>query len=350
MKVLVWAADQGACGHCRLIWPAQALAAQGVDVAIDPVGPVVGWSKPWTGEQPPADIDAVTVKRPDADVVVLQRPARKWWAQIIPLLQAHGVRVVVDIDDDFAHIPAENLAHNTYDPRRSLAVNRANILAACQAADLVTVTTPALAARYGRHGRVRVLPNLVPAAYLERYHADTPILGWTGNVETHPHDLETTGGTIPSALTEHGWTFRVIGTGQGVPERLGLDDVQATNWLPLGMYPQAYGLLGAAIVPLHRSVFNEAKSALKMAEAAALGVPVIASPTADNRRLNALGVGLLAKRPADWARHLRAVLGSADLRAELSARGRDAMRPLTYEGNADCWLHAWSPKSAAAAA
>lgn len=38
---------------------------------------------------------------------------------------------------------------------------------AWERADLVTCSTPALAERYGKHGRVAILPNYVPASYLE---------------------------------------------------------------------------------------------------------------------------------------------------------------------------------------
>lgn len=348
MRVVVWPSDSsGACGANRALWPAQAAADAGLDVVVDWIGPQVAWSKPWAGDLPPADVDAVGVRPPDADVVVLQRQTRRWWPQIIPMLQAHGVRVVFDIDDDFAHIPGDNPAHRAFDPRRNLIANRDVIRACCHLADLVTVTTPALAARYGRHGRVRVLPNMIPASYLNIPHRDMPVLGWTGNVQTHPDDLETTGRTVGPVLDRHGWSFRTIGTGQGVPERLGLDRTDASGWVPISRYPVEYARLGAAIVPLHPGPFNEAKSALKMAEAAALGVPVVASPTADNQRLHALGVGLLAKRPHDWARQLDRLLGSAGLRADMSGRGREAMSQLTYESNGHLWADAWTSTTAA---
>lgn len=344
MRVIVWPADQSGCGHNRLIWPAQALAAQGADVTIG-AGPRVAWSRYWTGsEEPPPDVRLVGVEKPDADVVVLQRPGRRWWSDLIPHLHQHGVRVVVDVDDDFAHIPTENTAAVAYDPRRNLWHNRTWIEKACAQADLVTVTTPALARRYGRHGRVAVLPNLVPAAYLDVVvPRDGRTLGWTGSVDTHPHDLETTGRAVPDALGAHGWQFRVIGTGHGVQERLGLaGEPDATGWRPIDDYPALYAGLDAAIVPLHRGPFNDAKSALKMVEAAALGVPVIASATPDNERVHALGVGLIARKPRDWVRHLDRMLGSAELRAHMAGAGRAAMQPLTYEAQCDRWLTAWS--------
>jgi glycosyltransferase involved in cell wall biosynthesis len=351
MRVMVWPSGgrNDAVAANRLYWPADALTDH--DVTIGTVGPKVAWSRPWAGENPPADVDALAVAAPDADVVVLQRPTRKWWAQIIPMIRAHGVRVVVDVDDDFAAIPHGNRARDVYDPRVADVSNWAHLASACHLADLVTVTTPALASRYGRHGRVRILPNLVPAAYLNVPHADNLTVGWTGTVDVHPDDLETTGGTVQGALDRHGWQFRTVGPGHGVRDRLRLtDEPQATGYVPIVDYPQRYAELGAAIVPLSSRPFNDAKSALKMMEAAALGVPVVGSPTYDNQRLFSLGVGLLAKRPHDWTRQLDRVLGSADLRAELSADGRAAMAGLTYENRAGLWLDAWTRTSRALAA
>lgn len=343
MRILVWPADDGGCGHNRLIWPAEALAQQGADVSIDWAGPRTHWARRWSGDEPPDDARVVGVERPDADVVVLQRPARRWWTDLIPHLQRHGVRVVIDVDDDFAHIPAGNIARDSLDPKLHPARNWEWIARACHLADLVTATTPALAARYARHGRVQVLPNLVPASYLD-VHAerDGRTCGWTGSIETHPHDLETCGRTVQRALDANGWRFRVVGTGIGVRERLGLSaEPDATGWQPIENYPQLYASLDVAIVPLHRSPFNDAKSALKMGEAAALGVPVVASPTPDNLRLNKAGVGLIAPKPRDWARHLDRLMRSPDLRADIAGRGRDAMRTRTYENRCGQWLIAW---------
>jgi Glycosyl transferases group 1 len=79
-----------------------------------------------------------------------------------------------------------------------------------------------------------------------------------------------------------------------------------------------------------------------MAQMAALGVPAIASPTPDNRRLHELGVGLMAGSVEEWSDRLGELLGDEALRNELAQRGRSAMRTETYERHASSWWHAWT--------
>lgn len=347
--MLVWPADHSGCGHYRLIYPAEALAAQGGDVTVDFTGPRVLWDRVWAGANaPPAANVAGLDEAPDADVVVIQRPARKHWAQLIPHLQAAGVSVVVDCDDDFARIPAANKAAAQYDPRRSPHHNHDWIARACELADLVTVSTPALVPRYGRHGRVRVLPNLVPASYrdhvIERRDPDPVTIGWSGTVDTHPHDLETTGGAVGLLSRSPGVRVAVVGTGKGVADRLELAaEPSATGWLPFEDYPASLAAFDVGIVPLHAGVFNRSKSALKALEMASVGVPVVASPTPDNARLAKLGVTALAASPGRWWRGLSRLVDSAALRSERREAALAAIYPgMTYEANCGRWAEAWT--------
>lgn len=350
MKVLVWPAgvpDEDASTMYRLVWPAKAAAAQGADVTIDRTGPTVLWDRKWPGADqavdPPGDVNLVGVRRPDADVVVLQRPGRRWWADMIPHLQAHSVRVVVDVDDRFDVIHQRNVARRAYRARADAVHSHEHIDRACRLADRVVCSTPALAARYG-YGHGVVAPNLVPASYLE-ISADRleRTVGWTGSIGTHPADLQTTSGAVGSVVRSAGWRFHVVGTGAGVQQALRLPaPPTSTGWVPLPLYPLEYARLTVAIVPLEPSDFNESKSCLKMLEAASLGVPVVASPTWDNRRLHDLGVGILASSPGQWRRRLTQLLASEETRSEVAAAGRAVAAELTYEKHADRWWSAWT--------
>lgn len=280
----------------------------------------------------------------DADVVVLQRPGRSHWTYVIKYLQEQGVRVVVDVDDDLTAIPKQNVAFGAYSPDGSPYHSRDWVMAACDRADLVTVSTPALAKVYGRHGRVKVLPNYVPQNYLDvRVDREFLVAGWTGSVETHPHDLEVTGGGIHRALMMVGGSsFGVIGTGVGVEQRLGCKVDRVSGWLKFECYAHAVAALDVGIVPLHPSRFNDGKSCLKGMEYAALGVAPVMSPTPDNLRLHELGVGLIAETPKHWKTHVARLLGDGNYRADIVESGREVMAGLTYEKNAEQWLDAWT--------
>lgn len=370
MRVTVHPAGDDACGLYRMVEPARVLAAQGADVTVTrDLGYRVAFDR---NHQPIA-----LAETPDTDVVVLQRPLHAWKLGLIDVLQRAGVAVVVEIDDDFGSVHPDNVAwldaHRewmTVDqwealgrpgpvdaeaeaPSGSRWVRVPSVLApvsdlwlrrACKRADLVTCTTPALASRYASHGRVAVLPNLVPARYLE---TDAPTgggvtVGWGGSVATHPGDLTVTGGGVAQAVEESGARFHVIGTGIGVRRALGLTaEPSATGWVELDDWPQALAALDVGIVPLASGPFNEAKSALKMLEYAAVGVASVVTPTPDNLRLAREGVGVVAESVEDWHRLVGATVRESDRRAELAGRGREVAAANTYEAHAGRWWDAW---------
>jgi glycosyltransferase involved in cell wall biosynthesis len=316
MKVRYSAADDGGCGHYRLIWPAQHLAAQGHDIA------------PAT---PHVDLDT--------DVVVIQRPLRKIWADTaIDQMHAAGIAVVVEIDDLFTAIDPQNAAWRPTQPRWNPDSNHRHLMRAAQKADLVTVSTPPLQAVYGGH----ILPNYIPETYLS-IAPDRPgnLLGWTGTPLTHPGDLDVARAGVQRAL-EHvpDWRFQAIGS-RATLDTLGIIG-DTLPWQD-GMleYANAYGRLSAAIVPLRRNPFNEAKSWLKGLEAAALGVPFVATPTGEYRALAAHGAGLLAEKPKDWIRTLRQLLTDGTLREQQLGAGLAVAKELTVERNAWRWAEAW---------
>lgn len=349
MRVVIYLPDSEATGHYRLVFPGAVLQAQGADVILSTQGPQIMWNRGqgrWKNNLPPPDAEVVGLAEPpDADVVVIQRPARKWWADIIPHIQEAGIGVVVDLDDRLDRVHMDNYAKKQYDPNRIKHRDHdwTHADRACRLADVVTVTTPALRERFG-YGHCTVLPNLVPEHYLRIDVGKKPqTVGWSGTLLVHPEDLHSTRGGVRTALDQTGWHFHVIGPGDGVKEALNLaDEPSRTGFLPLDAYPISLSTLEIGIVPLKLDVFNESKSALKMGEMAALGVPVIASPTPDNARLHNLGVGELAMSQNQWAKRITALAKSADYRSELAGVGREIMATQTYERHAERWLKVWS--------
>ncbi|MBU6430529.1 MAG: glycosyltransferase, partial [Cyanobacteria bacterium REEB65] len=166
-----------------------------------------------------------------------------------------------------------------------------------------------------------------------------------GRLDTHQGDLEATGGAVERALQGTDWGVHVVGTGLGVQAALGLSEAPSTTegWVSYQAYPEKLAELGVGIVPLADSPFNQSKSSLKLIEMSACGVPTVASPSPDNERVHAMGVGLLARSPQQWQKKLRALIHSKDLRAEVVGRSREALATQTYEHRAGDWLDAWLP-------
>lgn len=213
----------------------------------------------------------------------------------------------------------------------------------------MTVSTPALT-RYAPHGRVSVLRNRVPQKYFDVPGVEkddkTPRVGWTGTLQTHPHDLQVTNGMAWRAVEETGAYFSVIGDGEGVRRALRIPDdadVGATGWVDLDHYV-AYVklLLDVGIVPLEDSRFNDAKSYIKGLEMAALGVPFVASPTNEYRYLAMHGIGVIAARPRDWYNRVKKLITDTDFREETAANAQETVRKqFTYEDAAEEWTKAW---------
>lgn len=371
MRVQVHPAGDDACSLYRMTSPARVLADQGADVHLTRE---VAYECAFDTNHRPVAL----VGEPETDVVVLQRPLHRWKGDLIDALQRAGVAVVVEIDDDFGAVhprnaawpdahrewmrdaearerglldgtPVETLSRSGRVWRRKVGVLADEsdlwLRRACKAADLVTVTTPALADRYAPHGRVAVLPNLVPERYLSIAAAprDGVTVGWGGTVATHPDDLEVTGGGVARAVAETGARFEVVGDGEGVATGLGLDaPPSVTGWVDLEDWPAALARFDVGIVPLADSRFNRGKSALKMLEMAAVGVPSVASPTPDNVRLARMGVGLLAADAAHWRQWVRLMVDREGAREDLAGRGREVAAGLTYEAHSERWLDAWA--------
>ena len=341
VKIYVFPADLGGCGYYRLIWPAEVLRAAGHRVNI------VHPQDRDRALQARVNGDAVTsVRLPaDADVVVFQRVTHRYLAQAISVIRAQNIAVVIDMDDDLTCIhpanPAFHMLHPT-GPNPAHAWHYTQV--ACDNATLVTVSTPALADRYGRRAPARVLYNMVPARYLDVLHEDSDLVGWAGSVHSHPTDLQVVGPAV-AQLLQAGHRFKVIGPPTGIHQALGVPiarKIESTGVIGIETWPLALSGLGIGIAPLADSRFNAAKSWLKPLEYAAAGVPCLASPRAEYARLAKLGVGWLARDHKDWRRKLKTLTEDQSLRTELSERGRAVARRHTIEENAWRWLEVWS--------
>lgn len=339
MRVRVQPGDNQGVGNYRINFPAAAAAQAGVDIEYPTPGKrllerrlkVPGNGRTATMQfMPGVDLDC--------DVLVIQRPSNQVLVDLIPMFQRKGIAIVVDIDDDLAAVHHGNAAKGAEDPRQ--------ILRACAIADMVTVSTPPLAARYGAHGRVTVLPNRVPERLLDLSRdSDGRTVGWAGWVGVHPEDLQVTQGGVAQAIKDTGARYLQIGPVDGVRAALGLDEEpDATGGLPLDDYHEALGRLDVGITPLQDSAFNRAKSWLKALELTARGVAVVMSPRPEYSALHGEGVGLVAKdRGRSWRSQVRVLLEDHELRREVACQGREIVREShTYERAGHLWAEAWS--------
>lgn len=323
MRVAVVPIDRFGVGSYRAVWPAEAARAAGVDVTI-------------------VDPDAEHVF--DFDVVVIQVPVGAQHLAAMEQLQQRGIRVVVEVDDDYSRIPPKNRAWDRVQWANNPDRGHEYLAVACHRADWVTTTTDRLAQVYGSHGRVSVIPNTIPARYLDlpsQAPTDAVLVGWAGTVGNHPNDLQVVGDAVRRLPGDV--VLAIIGPDDGASTIL--DEARPTvksGWQPILEYSGWLAGLNVGMVPLARSLFNEAKSWLKGLEYAACGVPFVATPTASYRQLHRVVGGRLAATPDEWHRHLTELCASAELRADEAGRARLAAAAWTMEGNVHRWVEAWA--------
>ncbi len=277
----------------------------------------------------------------DSEVVVFQRPLSRFVVAAIDGLQQRGIKVVVELDDNFACIPPANPAWHILHPKRSPNHNWTFVAEAARIADWVVVSTPALAQQYGKHGRVTVVPNFVPAHYLdiERPANERPIVGWAGRIITHPGDLRQVGHAVESVMRQA--DFKIVGDDAATARsELGLSrDPLAVEWAEYDRYPHEVASFDVGIAPLADNKFAHAKSRIKALEYMALGVVPVMSPLPDYRTL---GFGFFARRPREWGHHLNLLTSDADHLASMQAAARAHAAAFTVEANAEQFWDAWT--------
>lgn len=346
MRIHVYPGDRGGCGHYRMIWPAQAAIDQGHDVHLFLPDTEEAQIRAKMRRMEHGEV-VVGVDPPECDVAVFQRPLDKALAETIPFLQEAGIGVVVEIDDDFHAVDPRNIAWSNTVGKVKNTTHKNNLARACSVADVVTMTTPALARRYGGERSV-IIPNYVPERYLSIPQSplyDFARVGWSGSIETHPNDLQEMGGAIPRLLRERLMEFRVVGTGVGVASRVGIPadyEMPTTGWVDLQDYPDYMADIDVGLVPLQLNPFNEAKSWLKGLEFAALGSPFVASPTEPYRNLfEQYGIGAIARKSKHW---YGAIKSQMDDPVELGQEYRHKvdLNDLVIERRVQEWVDAWT--------
>lgn len=288
MKVAVVPDDAGAVGYYRQLWPAQAVQALHPDWDIRPYRPNSLKIREVYGKR---GVQVSGVDFRDLDLIVLQRVGTANEVSMIKALQARGIAVLLDIDDALHCIPKSNAAWPLWnkDPE----CHWSHLEKAARLADLVTVTTGALAKHYGKHNRVEKIPNFLPDIGYPRVPEGTGenspiVIGWAGSRHVHADDLKVVGGALKAVLDENeDVCVKIVGDAQWAARQL---QVPRSRLIDAGhtslseYYPTLAGT-DIGIVPLEDNRFNQAKSWLKAMEYMGAGAHVIASDTPANREL-----------------------------------------------------------------
>lgn len=235
----------------------------------------------------------------DADIVVFHRPDQEQKANVIPLLQEAGKKVVVDNDDTYkpnSGTPVQMLYQDTKLVKRV----DGTLMKAIENADLVTTTTPFLAKEYKEHNNnVVVLPNFVdPDDWGKplRNHSDVIRVGVVGSVVT-TGDYEVIRTLLQEISDDPKYQLVVFGLPPAEKAYDKINEIYKKEnkyWKSLDIEWQPFVeaheyqetlrqlKLDIALIPRDENYFNKCKSNLKFLEMSMLEIPCIASGFKDN--------------------------------------------------------------------
>ena len=261
-----------------------------------------------------------------ADVLVLSRYRHSdYLERLLERARSRGATILFDIDDlvfDVDHISALARAIQIDDAHLSLfagdAVRFRKTIDLCDAA---LVSTPVLASQLTQLSGLdaTVVPNFMNCAQLSISNAlfetkqqtgfawsDPTLVGYFSGSATHNYDFELVAEVLGDFLTQ--WPhaqLRVVGdVDSRLLTRFGRARIQRLQKVDYLTLQRLIAEVEFNLVPLVKSTFTDCKSELKYFEAAAVGVPSLASSTDAYSRAIAHGINGFVVDPGDWRRAL----------------------------------------------
>ncbi len=303
----MWSADEAGSGFYRAVLPGMSLQW---------LGHIVSGGMRLPDDWPQLDtVVGCRVAKPD--------PSKAWRA-----MKDHGIRLVLDLDDDYFHLdPANREACQVWDKamRQRLADNMA-------LADLVTCCSEPLAeVLRGYAADVRVIPNGLPAQYLGEirdYNPEVLSVGWAGSSSTVNELPEAVRALnrIAQYPRPGGVVVRLVGIGHEHAMSIGLKGrrIGALGWVQNhSAYLQAVSAFDIWVAPYRPIAFNAAKYPTKFLESSILGIPLIASDIEPYRRAIRHGEnGFLVKHEHEWSRYLKRLVDDPELRQQIGMNAR----------------------------
>lgn len=221
-----------------------------------------------------------------------------------------GVKIVMDLDDYWS-LPASHYLHKGYeDDMTSLRIRMS-----LERADLVMVTTLRLADYVRKvNPNVVIVPNALPfdedqfcpqPSALRSLFVYAAGASHANDILAHKDLFNAEDVTLAGVEREHPEWVRVFKQ---------LSSVRWSTKLPVESYMRAYDGHRVALAPLLPGAFNACKSNLKMLEAGAMHMPIIASRDSPYDEAGRVPGVMLAEDALEWGVWMNAMRAVGDLR------------------------------------
>ena len=358
MRILGFERSVGAANHYRVVQPLYKLQQHKL-AEILTIHP-----------QNAQDLEFVTEKIVEADIILFQRPQDDRWFDFIKVAQKHGKIIVSDYDDHPFIVSPLNPAYRYYGTSEAqykwpdgksdmLWVNgedgfniEDNITrqdyfkAAFKRSDMVSASTPILQKIFlTLNKNSLVLPNLIDFDLYPKveYVKKEIRIGWQGGA-SHYEDLFMVAPAIKQIIKKYDnvkfvffGDMRFYGLFKDIPK----NKIEWHSWMQFVAYPYKLATLNLDIglCPVIDNEFNRNKSAIKYFENAVFKVPVIASDIPPySPVVTHLKDGLLVNKDG-WYDAIEYLIKDKKLRDRLAKNAYDNV----YENhNADKKVHLWA--------
>ncbi|MFE9391720.1 glycosyltransferase family 4 protein [Streptomyces sp. NPDC006784] len=285
------------------------------------------------------------------DAVVGCRVAKPGPSHTWRQMGEHGVRRVLDLDDDYLHLdPTNRTAYALWSSREM----RQGLLDNLAAADTVTCCSEPLAAVLrDYHPDVRVVPNGLPAQYLGEprdYQPDVLKVGWAGTASTVaelPEAVRALNRIVHYPRPGGSTVVRLVGISpqQAIATGLRGAGLGALGWVrDFGRYLAAVSGFDIWCAPYRDTAFNQAKYPTKFLEASTLGIPLIASDIEPYRAVIRHGeTGFLVRREHQWGHYLKQLADDPELRKRIGMAARAEASGSILQAINQQWQQALQP-------
>lgn len=329
-----WLADESGCGYYRVYLPLQSLAREyGVQVEV--------------GETNSLPFTVLVAQRTHTEEAL--RDLRAIVASKKQFNNVHLPKIVYELDDDLWSIDKTNPAYDYYSRYE---VQR-GMQEALTYSDAVTVSTEPLAEIVREiHPNVYVTPNSVPDRLLNETafpyrtgdRGKPYVMAWAGS-NTHLDDFKQCVqgvNTILKLIPNSRMVF--FGTSYShLLDPAVRGQVRIAPWT--SSVPQFHKLMNDAqldvvLAPLAPTTFNKSKSNLRIIEASAMGIPVIATDFGPYKSASTNGGTFLVEPGKSWTTALNE-LSNPLKRLEMSRRGREWAGEYAISKNSHKWLEVY---------